>query len=76
MKKINLTIKIILFLLVIALISVAYIFSFSLKKSNKLFADIMDFPYSYEEAEGFIDANFLTNENKLIASSNNYGVFR
>jgi len=75
MKKINLTIKIILFLLVIALISVAYIFSFSLKKSNKLFADIMDFPYSYEEAEGFIDANFLTNENKLIASNNNYELY-
>ena len=35
----------------------------------------MDFPYSYEEAEGFIDANFLTNENKLIASNNNYELY-
>lgn len=77
MKKYMKLIKITTVVLVLSLILWLYLFAFSLKASKNLSSNLQEFSFGYDEAEanGFVDANNLSNKNKLITKSGNYELY-
>src|SRR5690554_2072729 len=73
-KHIN-KIRITSVVLVILLIITVYLFAFSLKASSRPSGNTMEFNEKYDDAEGFVDANLLNNQNKLVADNTNLELY-
>lgn len=70
-------IRVSIVVLVIVLIALVYIFAFPYKASARIDYDNMEFEGNYSNAEeyGFVDANELTNTEKLVASNANFELY-
>lgn len=76
MKKHALLIKVSAVILVILVGLVLYLFAFQLKKSSSLSNNLFAFDYTYDDEDsGFVDANALSNDNKLVATKGNYELY-
>lgn len=69
-------IKVTSLILAIFIIFSLYLFVSPLRKSSQLKADTMEFGYEYDDSDsGFIDANLLGDENKLVANNDNFELY-
>lgn len=75
MKKHRKLIRITSVILAVLVVSYIYLFAFSLKASPRLEANTMKFDETYDDAVGFIDANLLSNTNKLVAENSSFELY-
>lgn len=76
MKKYSFLIKITSVILVLLIALSLYLFAFQLKKSKHLSNELFEFDYLYDDDDsGFVNANALSNKNKLVAFNSDYELY-